>query len=412
MSIASPNLRSSSTTAPRPSFNSWLTCMVALPSTALTVTGMSYTASSSRAPRGEFGSLLEPAPSASSASSISVAIGHLLDRCQHGHDLFPQRRGVARRHPVPPDHPDVAWRHRVTGHRLHTRRKLRVEPRDLFRDSLRRAWMRTHGDARLLCQSRHDYAHERAHLGLAIACAQRWERRIQAIDQKPCDRCGGLLGARRGQLAFLSKLRGDHRRRFVYRRHAVCGRFPQTGRMPVAPRGLARFTNLPEGICRLDHLRLDHLRLGHCVGQIKILGEQQIPVGNTCEPVHGQYTISSSWLSAISIAPCAASSFATTTMLACASSTSRSLTGPSASISSFRILPARSDMFLKNMSRSLSDAPFIAIGSLSFSTARSSTCTACGVSRSRSSKVNISALMRSAASRLRSSKAARKRVSD
>src|ERR1700733_11758903 len=47
MSIASPSLRSSSTTAPRPSFSSWQTCIVALPRTALTVTGMSYTASSS-----------------------------------------------------------------------------------------------------------------------------------------------------------------------------------------------------------------------------------------------------------------------------------------------------------------------------------------------------------------------------
>ena len=64
---------------------------------------------------------------------------------------------------------------------------------------------------------------------------------------------------------------------------------------------------------------------------------------------------------------------------------------------------------LRNRSRSFSEAPFSATGSLSFSTERSSTCIAGGVRRCRSSKVNISDLMRSAASRLRSSSAARKR---
>ena len=84
-------------------------------------------------------------------------------------------------------------------------------------------------------------------------------------------------------------------------------------------------------------------------------------------------------LSPISICPCAASSFASGTIAACASSTSRSFTGPSASMSSRSILPARSDRLPKNRSRSFSDAPFSASGSLSFSTARSSACTAGGV---------------------------------
>src|SRR3954471_12928590 len=49
MSIASPTLRSNSTMVPRPSFSSWLTSIPLLPSTALTVTGTSNTASKSAA---------------------------------------------------------------------------------------------------------------------------------------------------------------------------------------------------------------------------------------------------------------------------------------------------------------------------------------------------------------------------
>src|SRR5882724_4850966 len=49
MSMASPTLRSSSTMVPRPSLSSWLTSIPLLPSTALTVTGTSNTASRSAA---------------------------------------------------------------------------------------------------------------------------------------------------------------------------------------------------------------------------------------------------------------------------------------------------------------------------------------------------------------------------
>src|ERR1043165_522824 len=49
--MASPTLRSSSTTVPRPSFRSWLTSIPDLPSTADTVTGTSNTASRSEALR-------------------------------------------------------------------------------------------------------------------------------------------------------------------------------------------------------------------------------------------------------------------------------------------------------------------------------------------------------------------------
>src|SRR5471030_1434016 len=49
MSMASPTLRSSSMMVPLPSFKSWLTSIPLLPSTALTVTGTSKTASRSAA---------------------------------------------------------------------------------------------------------------------------------------------------------------------------------------------------------------------------------------------------------------------------------------------------------------------------------------------------------------------------
>src|ERR1700729_3391627 len=130
MSIASPSLRSNSTTAPRPSFNNWLTCMVALPSTALTVTGMSYTASSSRAPRGAFDSVFEPAVSVSSVSSISAGIDCLPDHCirphqsgghQHLGDLLPQSGGIPRRAAVVPGNAYIAPRHGIAFDRAYVR---------------------------------------------------------------------------------------------------------------------------------------------------------------------------------------------------------------------------------------------------------------------------------------------------
>src|SRR5579883_1165349 len=141
MSIASPSLRSSSTTAPRPSFSNWLTCMVALPNTALTVTGMSYTASSSRAPRGVALSILEPADSASSASSISPAIYRLPDhgistqesrRHQHSGDLFPQHGGVTDSRTVTPGNAHIAWRHRIALDDPHLADEFRVQPSSLL----------------------------------------------------------------------------------------------------------------------------------------------------------------------------------------------------------------------------------------------------------------------------------------
>ena len=67
------------------------------------------------------------------------------------------------------------------------------------------------------------------------------------------------------------------------------------------------------------------------------------------------------------------------------------------SMSSRMILAARSLMLEKNISRRLSEAPFSARASWSFSTARSRVWTPPGSSLERSSKTNIRARMRSAA---------------
>src|SRR5215469_16425643 len=86
-----------------------------------------------------------------------------------------------------------------------------------------------------------------------------------------------------------------------------------------------------------------------------------------------QYTSSSSPLPPeIMISPLLARSFATLTMRIWASSTSFRHTGPMASMSSRRILPARSLMLEKKTSRRPSVAPFSARPSLSFSILRSS----------------------------------------
>ena len=111
------------------------------------------------------------------------------------------------------------------------------------------------------------------------------------------------------------------------------------------------------------------------------------------------------------ISPLLARSLATLTMRICASSTSFRRTGPMASMSSRRILPARSLMLVKKTSRRPSVAPFSARPSLSFSTLRSRVWIEPGSSLERSSKVNIRALMRSALSRERSSRAVMKRLS-
>src|SRR5581483_6846588 len=125
-----------------------------------------------------------------------------------------------------------------------------------------------------------------------------------------------------------------------------------------------------------------------------------------------QYTSSSSARFLVSvISPFAARSFARLTSSACASSTSRKRTGPIAAMSSSSILPARCDMLLRKKPRTSSLALLSATPSLSLSTLRIKVWAEAESSLIRSSKVNISALMRSADSRFSSSSAVMNRVS-
>src|SRR5207253_2479430 len=117
-----------------------------------------------------------------------------------------------------------------------------------------------------------------------------------------------------------------------------------------------------------------------------------------------QYTSSSSARFLVSvISPLAAMSLARLTSSACASSTSRKRTGPIAAMSSSSILPAREDMLPRKKLRTSSLALLSATPSLSLSILRINVCAEAESSLIRSSKVNISALMRSAASRSSSS---------
>src|SRR5882724_9236940 len=130
-----------------------------------------------------------------------------------------------------------------------------------------------------------------------------------------------------------------------------------------------------------------------------------------CRSCH-QYTSSSSARFLVNmISPLAARSFARLTSSACASSTSRNRTGPSAVMSSKSILPARDDMLPRKKLRTSSLALLSATPSLSLSTWRIRVWAEPESSLTRSSKVNISALMRSADSRFSSSSEVMKRVS-
>src|SRR5882757_1710186 len=146
--------------------------------------------------------------------------------------------------------------------------------------------------------------------------------------------------------------------------------------------------------------------LARLVGRPEVHVEQEF--GGCCH----QYTSSSSARFLVRvISPLAAMSLARLTSSACASSTSRSRTGPNAAMSSSSILPARDDMLPRKKPRTSSLALLSATPSLSLSMWRIRVWADAESSLTRSSKVNISALMRSADSRLSSSSEVMKRVS-
>src|SRR5450631_493616 len=176
----------------------------------------------------------------------------------------------------------------------------------------------------------------------------------------------------------------------------------------LALRGIVTVAIGP-GLGGCDLLR-DFRRRGGPLARLVRRGEVHVEQ-EFCGGGH-QYTNSSSARFLVSmISPFAARSFARLTSSACASSTSRSRTGPSAAMSSSSILPARDDILPRKKPRTSSLALFRAMPSLSLSTWRIRVCADPASSLTRSSKVNISALMRSADSRLSSSSEVMKRVS-
>src|SRR6516164_5451919 len=147
-------------------------------------------------------------------------------------------------------------------------------------------------------------------------------------------------------------------------------------------------------------------------GALALVGRREVHVEQEFRRRSHQYTSSSSARFLVRvISPLAARSLARLTRSACASSTSRNRTGPIAAMSSSNILPAREDILPRKKPRTSSLALLSATPSLSLSTLRISVCADAESSLMRSSKVNISALIRSADSRFSSSSAVMKRVS-
>src|SRR5690606_30109297 len=146
----------------------------------------------------------------------------------------------------------------------------------------------------------------------------------------------------------------------------------------------------------------------HLIGD-RLAGEVEIE-GEFVGDAHR--IISSSALPLLmTISPRAARSLAVLTSRDWASSTSFRRTAPMASMSSRIMEAAREDMLAKKNSRAPSEAPFMASAISRLSKFCNSVWMAADSRRVRSSKVNISALMRSALSRLTSSSAVMKRAS-
>src|SRR6185312_5766843 len=151
---------------------------------------------------------------------------------------------------------------------------------------------------------------------------------------------------------------------------------------------------------------------GRCRTLARLVWRREVRVEQEFCWCRHQYTSSSSARFLVRvISPLAAMSLARLTSSACASSTSRSRTGPIAAMSSISILPARDDMLPRKKARTSSLALFSAMPSLSLSTLRISVWAEAESSLIRSSNVNINALMRSADSRFSSSSEVMKRVS-
>src|SRR5882757_5508661 len=423
MSMASPTRRSSSSTVPGPSFSNSPISILERPSTAETCTGTSNTASRSAATREACSSSLYATSSIAGVSaalrsgsgtcpsvSLMVQSSWSWFRLTAGRDVAPDklvdlcfdRRALQHDAAVGPLDSTIA------GHDLRLRQdhKTALEAasfRQLF-DPLPCDVVEgiVDPDHEMRCrnQVRKTVAHQsgdltqgldRNQLAAQLACHR--DRDIDGFGLHPGFNAGEpRRDALNGQSDFLER----------QRRAAVAFR------LCLALRGVVTVA-IRAGLGGCDLLS-DFRRCGGPFARLVRRGEVHVEQ-EFCGSGH-QYTSSSSARFLVSmISPLAARSFARLTSSACASSTSRNRTGPSAAMSSSSILPARDDMLPRKKPRTSSLALFQAMPSLSLSTWRISVWAEPESSLTRSSKVNISALIRSADSRFSSSSEVMKRVS-
>src|SRR6478609_1451195 len=424
MSMASPTRRSSSSTVPGPSFNSSPTSILERPSTAETCTGTSNTASRSAAMREACSSSLYATSSvAGTSAALRSGSGTCVSVSLMVQSSWSLSRGlIAGRHVAPDKFVDLcfdrcALQHdaaigpldlAVAGvdvrlgqdHQTAREAALFGQPFDPLARGLVERIVDPHHEVRGRDQMRETIAHQRANLAerlagnqLAAQLARHRHRDVDGFGLHPCRNPGK---ARRDALQSDRDLLKSQRGAAV------------AFRLRLALPGLVTVA-IGTGLGRCDPLRnlqRRRLPLTPLVRRGEVDVEQEF-----CGGGH-QYTSSSSARFLVSmISPLAARSLARLTSSAWASSTSRNRTGPSAAMSSSSILPARDDMLPRKKPRTSSLALFSATPSLSLSMWRISVCADPESSLTRSSKVNISALMRSADSRFSSSSDVMKRVS-
>src|SRR6195256_2348667 len=423
MSIASPTRRSSSSTVPGPSFSNSPTSIFERPSTAETCTGTSNTASRSAAIRETCSSSLYSTSSIDgvlaalrSGSGTSASVSLMVQSSS------PWFRLVAGRYVAPDKFVDLCFDRRALQHdaaigpldpaiagldfRLGQDHETALEAA-LFRQlldplacGLVEGIVDPDHEMRRRDQMRETIAHQSGDLAKRLAGNQ-LAAQLARYRNRDIDGFGLHPGFNAGE-ACRDALNGDPDLLKRQRDAAVAFR------LRLALPGIETVA-IGVGLGRGDLLRNFRGRGRPLAGLVR-RGEVHVEQ-KFCGSGH-QYTSSSSARLLVSmISPLAARSFARLTSSACASSTSRNRTGPSAAMSSSSILPARDDILPRKKPRTSSLALFSAPPSLSLSTWRISVCADAESSLTRSSKVNISALMRSAASRFSSSSEVMKRGS-